>query len=259
MTAELRSERRDTTLVLTISDPGSRNALSPQVSSAAIEVLGASESDDSVRAVVLVGEGAHFCSGARLQGLQANRQEGAEAQARQMGLFHQFIEALRTHPKPVIAAVEGAASGAGFAIALACDLIVAAEDARFSMAYTRLGLSPDGGASWHLMQSVPRALALQWLWLGDTLSTRQLESHGLVNRVTDGGHALAEAVALAERLAQGAPNALASIKELVNQARGVPLVDQLGRESRHFAENLFHANAGEGLQAYFEKRPPRFR
>ncbi|MBA3598480.1 MAG: enoyl-CoA hydratase/isomerase family protein [Methylibium sp.] len=258
MTAQLLTQRHDATLILTISDPQARNALSPQVSAAAVEALSVAEADASVRAVVLAGDGAHFCAGGNLRRLAVNRATGSEAQEQHLRLFHQFIEALRTHPKPVIAAVEGAAAGGGFSLALACDLMVAAEDARFSMAYARVGLSPDGGGSWHLACFLPRALALELLWLGEAATARQLQTWGLVNRVTDSGEALSQALRMAEELAAFAPNALASAKELVNQARVRALGEHLAAESTHFVDNLFHANGAEGLQAFFEKRAPRF-
>ncbi len=258
MTAQLLTQRIDTTLVLTLSHPGARNALSPQALAAGVEALNVAESDDGVRAVVLTGEGDHFCAGGDLRRLQNNRATGPDAQTRSLQTFHAFIAALRAHPKPVIAAVEGAAAGGGFSMALACDLIVAAEDARFSMAYGRIGLSPDGGGSWHLSRALPRALALQLIWLGETVDARTLERFGLVNRVTDKGLALAEALRLATQLAACAPNALASAKELVNQARGQPLSAHLDAEKQHFVDNLFHANGAEGLQAFFDKRAPRF-
>lgn len=258
MSAQLLTERRDATLVLTLSDPAARDALSPQLSAAAVEALGVAETDASVRAVVLVGDGAHFCAGGDLRRLAANRAAGPQAQAQHLQLYHQFIEALRTHPKPVIAAVEGAAAGGGFSLALACDLIVAAESARFSMAYGRIGLSPDGGGSWHLARGLPRALALQLLWLGDEIGARELHAWGLVNRVTDSGEALSQALRLAAELGACAPNALASAKDLIDQAPARSLGEQLGEESKHFVENLFHANGAEGLQAFFEKRKPRF-
>lgn len=259
MTAELRTERRDATLLLTLSDPSARNALSPQVYAAGIEALSVAESEPAVRVVVLQGEGGHFCSGGNLGRLTANRQQGRETQRQAIEMFHQFVGALRSFPKPVIAAVEGAAAGGGFSLALACDLIVAAEDARFSLAYGRVGLSPDGGGSWHLARGLPRALALQMLWLGETLTARDLQARGLVNRVTDSGQALIDALHIAGQLAACAPNAVASAKELVNQAAGHSLDEQLDAERDHFLDNLFHDNGAEGLQAFFEKRAPRFR
>jgi enoyl-CoA hydratase/carnithine racemase len=157
MPAELLSERRGATLVLTISDPATRNTLSTQVIAAGIEALGASEAKDEVRAVVLRGAGAHFCAGGNLQGLLERRAAGRPVQRQMIEHLHDFITAIRAYPKPVIAAVEGAAAGAGFSIALACDLIVASADARFVVSHAKVGLSPDGGATWLLARSLPRA------------------------------------------------------------------------------------------------------
>jgi enoyl-CoA hydratase/carnithine racemase len=258
MPSELLTERQDRTLVLTISDPATRNTLSPQVYDAGIEALETAESDDGVRCVVLRGDGAHFCSGGNLQRLAHTRTIGPHEQQASVGRFHGFIEALRAFPKPVIAAAEGAAAGGGFSLALACDLIVAAEDATFTMSYARAGLSPDGGGSFHLAQALPRALVLQMLWLAEPLGARALHGLGLVHRVTDSGQALAEALRVAERLGAMAPNAIASAKELVNQAPGRRLAEQLDAEREHFVANLFHANGAEGLRAFFDKRPPCF-
>jgi enoyl-CoA hydratase/carnithine racemase len=258
MPSELLTARHGRALVLTLSDPATRNTLSPQACAAGIETLNVVEADDAVRCVVLRGDGAHFCSGGNLQRLAHTRTVGPHEQRQSIERFHGFVEALRTFPKPVIAAVEGAAAGGGFSLALACDLVVAAEDARFTMSYGRIGLSPDGGSSWHLARALPRALVLETIWLAQSLDVRTLQRHGLVNVVTDSGQALAEALRLAERLADMAPNALASAKELVNEASGRRLREQLDAEREHFVTNLFHANGGEGLQAFFDKRAPNF-
>ena len=259
MSSELKTARQGSTLVLTLSDPATRNTLSEQLVSAGIEALNVAEADDEVRSVVLHGDGTNFCAGGNLQGLAARREAGVEAQVQVMEQLHQFIEAIRVFPKPVIAAVEGAAAGAGFSLALACDLVVAAEDARFILSHASIGLTPDGGATWHLAQSLPRQLAQQWMWLAEPASARQLHAHGLVNQVTDSGGALAEALHLAERLAAMAPNALAAGKELLQQAQTATLTQQLESERNQFVEALFHPNAGEGLHAFFDKRTPRFR
>lgn len=259
MSSELKTERQGSTLVLTLSDPATRNTLSEQLISAGVEALNVAESDTEVRAVILRGDGMHFCAGGNLNGLAERRQAGAHAQVQMLEQLHQFIEALRVFPKPVIAAVEGAAAGAGFSLALACDLVVAAEDARFILSYARVGLTPDGGATWHLARALPRQLVQQWVWLAEPLSARQLHAHGLVNWVTDTGQALAEALKVATRLAAMAPNAVAGGKELLHQAPTASLTEQLASERDHFVENLFHPNAGEGLDAFFDKRPPRFR
>ena len=259
MPSELRTERRGTTLVLTMSDPATRNTLSEQLFAAGVEALDVAESDPDVRCLVLQGDGGNFCAGGHIGGLRERRAADPSLQMQMVEHFHQFIEALRTCPKPVIAAVEGAAAGGGFSLALACDLVVAAEDARFIMSHARLGLSPDGGGSWQLAQLLPRQLALQLIWLADPVTAQQLCVHGVVNRIAERGKALAEACALAERLSQMAPNALASAKELVALGARHTLAQHLPLERDHFLENFFHPNGAEGLQAFIDKRPPRFR
>lgn len=258
MPSELHAERREHTLVLTLSDPASRNSLSEQIFSAGVEALGVAESDAGVRCIVLQGEGAHFCAGADLRHLQTGRQAQREVQGALLDHFHDFIEALRVFPKPVIAAVEGTAAGGGFSLALACDLIVAAADARFVLSYGRAGLSPDGGATWQLMQRLPRAQVLQWLWLCEPVSAQQLQACGLVNWIADSGQALHRALEVAQRLAGCAPNALASAKELVNQWPQRSLAQQMDAEQAHFLDNLYHANAAEGLAAHADQRTPHF-
>ena len=258
MPSELLTERHGPVLVLTISDPATRNTLSQQVIAAGIEALGVAEADASLRCVILRGDGAHFCAGGNLQGLMERRAAGPPAQRQMLEHLHQLVEALRVFPKPVIACVEGAAAGAGFSLALACDLIVAADDARFILSYGRIGLSPDGGATWSLGQALPRALLQQLLWLGEAVTPQQLHAWGLVGWLAGSGQAFSEALKLAHRLAAMAPNALASAKDLVQQAGTQTLVQQLGAERDHFITNLFHDNAAEGLQAFMEKRPPTF-
>ncbi|MEY4564898.1 MAG: hypothetical protein RLZZ618_4175 [Pseudomonadota bacterium] len=258
MPSELHAERRGPALVLTISDPATRNTLSEQVFTAGVEALNVAESDPEVRCIVLRGEGNHFCAGGNLQRLQSSRLAHPDVQGAMLDRFNSFVEALRVFPKPVIAAVEGAAAGGGFSLALACDLIVAAADARFVLAYGRIGLSPDGGATWQLMQRVPRAKLLQWLWLSEPVSAQELQAFGVVSWVTDSGQALSRALEVAEQLAQGAPNAQASAKELVNGWPQRTLTEQLQQERQHFLDNLFHPNNAEGLNAFLEKRSPRF-
>jgi enoyl-CoA hydratase/carnithine racemase len=258
MPSELLTERQGAVLILTISDPETRNTLSEAVITAGTEALGTAESDDEIRAIVLRGAGSHFCAGGNLQGLMARRQAGPPAQARMLELLHQWVEALRACPKPVIAAVEGAAAGAGFSLALACDLVVASEEARFILSYAKLGLTPDGGATWHLARALPRAAVQQMLWLADPVDARQLQAWGVVQAVCAPGQALVEAVRLADRLAAMAPNAVASAKELLNEAAGHSLNAQLAAERDRFIVNLFHANGGEGIQAFVGKRAPKF-
>ncbi len=245
-------------MVLTLSNPEHRNALGPAIYAAGVEALNAAESSADVRSVVIVGEGAIFSAGGNLQRLLANRQQPPQYQAQSIEGLHSWIEAIRAFPKPVIAAVEGAAAGAGFSLALMCDFLVAAVNSVFVMAYSNVALSPDGGASWSLSRVLPRPLATELMMCGERISAQRLHDLGVVNRLAAAGCALMEALALADTLNARAPNALASIKELVNEAAHSTLNAQLAAERDHFVKNLHHANAGIGIAAFLNKQTPRF-
>lgn len=258
MTAELKSTSEGRTMVLTLSNPSQRNALGPEIYAAGIEALNGAESSDEIRSVVIVGEGAWFCAGGSLQRLSANRDREPSVQAESIEGLHNWIDSIRTFPKPVIAAVEGAAAGAGFSLALACDFVIAARDAVFAASYSNIGLSPDGGLSWHLAQLLPRQLASEWLMGGQRIAAERLYSLGLVNELAESGQALAAALALSERLNSRAPNALASIKELLSDGRSATLSAQLSAERDQFVRNLHHPNAGIGIAAFLAKETPDY-
>ena len=259
MTAELKSTSHGQTMVLTLSNPEHRNALGPEMYAAGVEALSVAESSAEVRSVVITGAGSVFSAGGNLQRLLANRSQPPAVQAQSIEGLHSWIEAIRTFPKPVIAAVEGAAAGAGFSLALACDFIVAADNAVFVMAYSNVALSPDGGASWSLAHALPRQLVNELLMGGERIAPGRLHALGLVNQVTDPGAALPAALALAEKLNRRAPNVLASVKELVGDAGSATFSTQLAAERDHFVTNLHHPNAGTGIDAFLTKQTPHYR
>ncbi len=258
MAAELRSTFEGSTMVLTISNPEHRNALGPEMYAAGVEALSVAETNPEVRCVVLTGEGDTFCAGGNLQRLQANRQKPPEVQAQSIEGLHNWIEAIRTFPKPVMAAVEGPAAGAGFSLALACDLIVAARNAVFVMAYSSVALSPDGGGSWGLTRALPRQLVSELLMSGERIGAQRLHELGVVNRLCDAGQALGTALAWADKLGARAPNVLASIKELIGEADTNDLSTHLAAERDHFVRNLHHPNGGIGIAAFLSKQVPRY-
>jgi enoyl-CoA hydratase/carnithine racemase len=258
MSAQLLSTSEGGTLILTLSNPEHRNALGPEMYAAGVEALSVAESSPEVRSVVITGEGGLFSAGGNLQRLNNNRQLPPEHQAQSIEGLHNWIEAIRTFPKPVIAAVEGPAAGAGFSLALACDMIVAARNSIFVMAYSNIALSPDGGGTWSLSRTLPRQLATELLMMGERIGAERLNQLGLVNKLTEPGQALGIALTLASQLNQRAPNALASIKELLNEADSATLNHQLSLERDHFVKNLHHANAGIGISAFLNKQTPRY-
>ena len=258
MTEQLKSSSHGSTMILTISNPDARNALGPGIYAAGIEALNIAADQRDVQSVVITGEGEHFSAGGNLQRLLDNRAKPPEHQAASVDTFHAWIECLETFPKPVIAAVEGAAAGAGFSLVLACDFVVASSESVFSLAYSNVGLSPDGGATWQLARKVPRNLANQWLMLGERLSAATLHERGLVNQVCAPGLALTQALALAEQLNARAGNVLSSIKELLSTADAENLDTLLDAERDHLVRNLHHANGGIGIQAFLDKTQPRY-
>lgn len=259
MTAQLLSERVGPTLVLTISNPQARNALHPDIYAACKVALQAAADDDGVRTVVLTGADGMFCAGGNLNRLLGNRAQPPQVQADSIEMLHAWIQSLHAFPKPIIAAVEGAAAGAGFSLVLACDFVVAADNAKFVMAYVKVGLTPDGGGSYEIARALPRQLASELLIEGKTIDATRLAQFGIVNRVTPAGEALAEAIRLADSLAQQSSHAMGRIKALINHAGTASLREHLAQERDNFVAALHHPDGGEGIGAFLEKRKPDYR
>ncbi|MEO8838545.1 MAG: enoyl-CoA hydratase [Herbaspirillum sp.] len=259
MSAELQTSRRDGTLILTLSNPGVRNALHPDMYTAAIEALATAERDDSVRVVVLTGADNFFCSGGNLKRLLENRSLDPAVQAASIDQLNGWTEALRACPKPVIAAVEGAAAGAGFSLALACDLIVAGNSAKFVMAYVNVSLTPDGGGSWFLARALPRQLASEIMLEGKPILAPRLHAAGLINRLVADGSALDAALTWADELAQLSPYAMERIKALIDDAQNNSLTQQFDAEKHSFVASLHHRHGHEGISAFLEKRKPHYK
>ncbi len=258
MSAELKSDRQDATLILTMSNPAARNALHPDMVAAAIETLSTAERDDSIRVVVLTGANGYFCPGRNLHALLENRSKDPLQQVDSIDNLHGWIEAIRDCPKPVIASIEGGAAGSGFSLALACDLVVAGQSAKFMMSNVKMGLTPDGGASWLLTQALPRQIITEILLEGEPIAAARLHGLGLINRLVPDGTALASALTWADQLANLPPTSIERIKALMNEAQGNLLKQQFEAEKHTFIESLRHREAQEGINAFLEKRKPRY-
>lgn len=252
--ARLLARRDGAVLVLTISNPAARNAMHPSLYRTAVGMLREAAGDRAVRAIVLAGEGDHFCGGGDVGRLAWQRGRPPEEQAAHLDALHDWVMAMHDAPQPVIAAVEGAAAGGGFSVCLGCDLIVAAEDARFVMSYVRLALTPDGGGSDSLARALPPQTALELLLDGGVCDAARLHALGVVNRVVPHGEALATAMAWARRLADGPFDAQADIKRLVHAARGRSRRAQLDAERDAFVRHLHGEACGAGLSAFLAGR-----
>ncbi len=252
--ARLLQERHGDVLLLKISNPVLRNAMQPALYRDAAEVFRHAATDAGIGAIVIAGDGEHFCGGGDLRRLQAQRSLPAAEQLGHLDALHTWVMAMQHCPQPIIAAVEGAAAGGGFSVCLGCDLIVAASDAKFVMSYVNIALSPDGGGSDSLARALPPQAALEMLLDGAPCSAERLHAWGLVNRVVPRGEAVATALAWAERLAQGPRAAQARIKQLVYASRGRSRREQLDAERDAFVDSLYGEECGERIGAFLDRR-----
>src|SRR4029453_18332614 len=214
MTDAVLTVRHDAVQVLVMNNPAGRNAITAGLYASLPAALAEAEADPQIGAIVLTGADGFFCSGGDLLVL-GERRDMAPAQRRErLEGLHDLIRAIRDCGKPVIAAVEGGAAGAGVSIALACDMLVAARNAFFSVAYVKVGLTPDGGVTAFLSEFLSRQLLTELCLTGDRITAERMAALGAVNRLSDPGGAESDAIALAARIADGPSRAIARIKTL---------------------------------------------
>lgn len=244
-------ERRDHVALVTLNRPEARNAISPEVSRAMAGVLDDIEDDASLRAVVLTGRGEVFSAGADLKVVASGR---ANDIARGKGGFAGIVT--REFPKPIIAAVNGPALAGGFEIVLSCDLVVAAETARFGIPEVKRGLMAAAGGLIRLPKRVPLAIALELAMTGDPIDAQRALQLGLVNRVVPGGNVVDEALALANRIGENSPIAVRNSRRLVREAGELPEADGWKRTLELMMPVFESGDAVEGATAFAEKRAP---
>ncbi|MER7477698.1 crotonase/enoyl-CoA hydratase family protein [Streptomyces sp. NPDC126510] len=247
----VRTERIGSTLLITLDRPEARNAVNAATATALAAALDELEADPALWVGVLTGEGGTFSAGMDLKA--ALRGESPEAEGRGFGGLTEARP-----DKPLIAAVEGFAMGGGFELALACDLIVTAEDARFGLPEVKRGLIAAGGGVIRLPQRIPHHLAMEFLLTGDPVDGRRAGELGLANRVTAKGQAVAEALRLAERVAENAPLALATVKRVVRAAEGASDEEAFAFQRTQMKPLMASDDVREGMTAFAERRPARW-
>jgi 2-(1,2-epoxy-1,2-dihydrophenyl)acetyl-CoA isomerase len=252
-------ERAAGVLRLTLNRPSRLNALDDELLDALGVALEVARDDDAVRCVLITGAGRGFCAGADLaSGLLLDANRGELVRRRLQTLYAPVILGIRELEKPVVAAVNGVAAGAGMSLALACDLRVCGESASFIQAFVRIGLVPDAGSTFFLPRLVGMARAAELAMLGDAVSAEEALRIGLVNRVVPDGSLPEEARALAERLARG-PRSVGLAKRALNAALVSDLRGQLACEEDLQALAIASEDAVEGVTAFIEKRAAEFR
>jgi len=252
--AEVETSREGAVLTITLNRPDVLNALN----SAAHKALGAALKEaraDDVRAVVLTGAGRGFCVG---QDLTEFRDDAGDIGSRLRGNYHPNIKAIRALEKPVIAAVNGAAAGAGLSLACSCDLRIASDQATFVPAFVNIGLVPDSGGTFFVTRLVGQARAFEWLCSGRRLTAAEAEQWGVVSEVVQADALMTHAAELARVLAALPTRAIGMTKRLLDRAPTAGLDDQLEWETQLQAAATRTDDFREGVAAFLEKRPADF-
>lgn len=234
------------------------NALNAECAYALLAVCKSVAEDKGNRAVVISGEGRAFMSGGDIGSFSKGVTGNTGFFRELIGVFHEALEILATLPRPVIASLNGAVAGAGLSVAMITDLAIAADDAMFTLAYSRLGTSPDGSSSWSLPRIVGVRKALEIALLSDVFDAREAQRLGIVNKVVPAASLAEETEKLARRLAEGPTFAYGQIKQLIRQSHLHALHDQLAKEGDAFVRCSQTKDFSEGVAAFVAKRAAKF-
>jgi 2-(1,2-epoxy-1,2-dihydrophenyl)acetyl-CoA isomerase len=257
--ANVALQRREAVLTIELNRPDSLNAWDRAFGEELLAAVREAAGDPEVRAVVITGAGRAFSSGADLRaGFDPTPEGVPDVRTALTERYHPIITGVRTMPKPVVAAVNGPAVGIGCSLALACDLVLAAESAYFLLAFVNIGLVPDGGSSVLVPERVGVAHAAEMAMLGERIPARQALEWGLVNRVVPDAELAGAVGALADRLAAGPTRSYAGSKRQLNAWRFARMEQQLELEADIQQEMAASGDFQEGVQAFLERRPPRF-
>ena len=252
----LRSEVHGPVAVLTLNRPGRLNAIGRDMLAGLARAVAAAAADERVRALVIAGAGRAFCAGADLSEIEALA--GPRAFRAFIAGMTEVYQVIADCPKPSVAALHGLAFGGGLELALACDLRVADPGCRLGLPEMKLGVLPGAGGTQRLPRLVPAGIARQMILTGEPLTAPRAHEVGLVNEVAAAGDVLPVALALAQRLAAGAPLALAAGKRLLDRGPGMDLAAAISYEGESVSMLFGTADRGEGLAAFRARRPPEF-
>src|SRR5229473_3758781 len=255
----LLESKRDSIATLLMNRPDKLNALNNELATALNDALARIALDDSVRPVLLTGAGRAFCSGGDLAHIRKGRESGnVELLEPLLRAGMQISIKMRTMPQPVIAAVNGAAAGAGMNIALAADIRIAAEEATFGQTFAKIGLFPDYGGTFFLPELVGPAKAAELFYTGDLIDAKTALRIGLLNQVVPGAQLETEVRTLAQKIARGPALAIRAVKRALFASKEKELAQALDNEVREQMRCFPSEDCGEGIRAFLEKRHPKF-
>ena len=254
----IRYELRDAVAIVTLCRPDALNALTDEMKRELAEAIQAAERDESARAVVLTGDGRGFCAGEALNPELVKSPEPALDRTLR-DYYHPVVERMRTMEKPIVAAINGTCAGAGVSLALAADLRIASEKASFVMAFVKIGLVPDGGASWMLPRLIGRARAAEMMMLGERVPAEKALAWGMIHKVVPDEALDADALALAGRLAAGPTVALGLMRQGLQSGFTCDYSAAMRTEAEHQRSARGTKDSMEGGMAFLQKREPVFR
>jgi len=249
---------KDNVATITLNRPDAANAMNPQMAKELSECARLCQDNPDVRAVIIQANGKMFCAGGDLSEFAAAEEAVGSLLLSMTADLHQFISHLTRMNAPVIAAVQGTAAGAGFSLAAAADITIAAEHAKFTMAYTNAGLSPDGSSTYFLPRRIGDRKARELMLTNRVLSAEEAVSWGIINQAVPADQLDSTVDALAKQLANGPTLAFGSVKTLLNQSFDNGLETQMELETREIARLSTTADGQEGIQAFLAKRKPEF-
>lgn len=255
----LKFEVKDGIAHIVLNRPEAVNSINLEMSRDLMHAILQCDEDPSIRAVVLSGNGRLFCAGGDLKTFTSQGKHLPYYIKEVTTYFHAALSRLMRMDPPVVAAVQGFAAGAGMSLALACDIVIAAQSAQFNVAYTRVGLTPDGSLSYLLPRFIGLKRALELTLTNRTLSADEALDWGLITKVVSDAELLSQAKAIAIQLAAGAPKALGAAKRLLHGGWTETLETQMEYESRTIASMAHTSDTQEGIKAFVEKRTPKFR
>jgi len=250
---------RDNIAYITLNRPEAANTINEQMGKDLMDAVLRCDEDPNVRAVMISGAGKIFCGGGDLRDFHSRGKNLPRYIKEVTTYLHAAVSRLMRMDPPVVAAVHGYAVGAGMSLATACDMVVAAETARFMVAYTRIGLTPDGSASYFLPRMVGLKRALELTLTNRMFSAQEALEWGIVTRVVSDKDLLAEAKAVAAQLAAGPTRAYGASKRLLYSGWTETLETQMEHESQSIANSARTQDAHEGITAFLEKRSPKFK
>jgi len=255
----INDQKIDSTLLVSLNNTKSRNSMIPGFHDQIQNSIKKGEDDNSISSIIIYGEGNFFCAGGDLNSLKKRRDMSIEDRFNTLAQLNNSISSIRNCKKPTIAAVEGGAAGAGVSLAMACDFLIMADNAFFSLAYVKIGLTPDGGVTKLLAEILPKQVLSEMSLLGDKIFANKLQQYGMINILSKKDFVKDEALKFSKKFETLPYNSMRRIKTLNGEAYKNNFSEQMALEAKLMVESQGDKESIEGIDAFLEKRKADFK